>query len=132
MSFKEASSRMRVPRRIAMTPVRPTALATLLRRRAVAASSGLDDLESMLRERILGSLPTQLGSAAGDCAPPRVEPAVKIITMAPRKPVVAAPQRIDGMQRGWGSENDSTPANAGARTPAGQPDRARGLSLFSD
>lgn len=114
-----------------MTPVRPTALATLLRRRAVAASAGLDDLESMLRDRILGSLPTQVGSAAGDRAPARAQPAAKIVTSAPRKPVTATAQRIDGMQRGWGTEPAAAPAHASANAPADLRDRARGLSLFS-
>lgn len=114
-----------------MTPVRPTALATLLRRRAVAASAGLDDLESMLRDRILGSLPTQVGSAAGDRAPAPAQPAAKIVMPALRKPIALAAERIDGMQRGWGTEPDAAPAPSTANAPADLRDRARGLSLFS-
>lgn len=114
-----------------MTPVRPTALATLLQRRAVAASAGLDDLESMLRDRILGSLPTQVGSATGDRAPARAHPAAKIVRSAPRKPITAAPERIDGLQRGWGSAPAIAPDRPTARTSTDLPDRARGLSLFS-
>lgn len=125
MTMAAFPTKLRVPRGAAVVAVRPTVLAALLRRRAVAAAAGLDDLEAMLRDQILGSLPTQTGSASGD------RPAIRAQRPAPapsveRKKVV---ERGGGIGWGWGS------AAPRAHQPSSSADsargRERGLTLFS-
>lgn len=61
------------PRRRApgMTGYRPDFVADLLYKRAVAATMGLSELETMLRQQIRWSLPVLGGSAPGDAPVPR-------------------------------------------------------------
>ncbi len=125
MTMAAFPTKLRVPRGAAVVAVRPTVLAALLRRRAVAAAAGLDDLEAMLRDQILGSLPTQTGSASGDRPAIRAQGQTPAPSVERKKPV----ERSGGIGWGWGS---ATPR---AHHPSSPGDtargRERGLTLFS-
>ncbi|MBX9859810.1 MAG: hypothetical protein K2Y20_09505 [Sphingomonas sp.] len=118
-------TKRRIPRGAAVVAVRPTVLAALLRRRAVAAAAGLDDLEAMLRDQILGSLPTQTGSASGDRPAIRAQCRTPAPSVERKKPV----ERSGGVGWGWGSATPHAyhPSSPGD-TARG---RERGLTLFS-
>lgn len=120
------STKSRVRRGAAVVAVRPTVLAALLRRRAVAAAAGLDDLEAMLRDQILGSLPTQTGSAAGDRPATRTPRHLPTVAVGRPKPA----DRGDGIQWGWGSAAPPAQTPAPARADPSR-SRERGLTLFS-
>lgn len=125
MTMAAFPTKLRVPRGAAVVAVRPTVLAALLRRRAVAAAAGLDDLEAMLRDQILGSLPTQTGSASGDRPAIRAQGKTPAPSVERKKPV----ERSSGIGWGWGSARPRAPhPSSPGDTARG---RERGLTLFS-
>lgn len=126
MTMAALPTKLRVRRGAAAVAVRPTVLAALLRRRAVAAAAGLDDLEAMLRDQILGSLPTQTGSASGDRPPPRTQDMAPTPTIERTKAI----NRSSDIGWGWASaapraHRPSSPGDVAGRG------RERGLTLFS-
>jgi hypothetical protein len=104
---------------------RPSTLAKLLRRRAVAAEAGLDDLEATLRGQISEILPTRIGSADGD------RPAIRELDVSTGDAGADRPQsrRTETIKRGWLKALPTVTGAADPAPPAGSDPRA--LKLFS-
>lgn len=108
---------------------RPTMLATLLQRRAVAAEAGFDDLEATLRSQILDILPTRIGSADGD-RPVIREPNA---TAGAATASVASARRTGGteaIKRGWLTALPTVNAGAPVALPIENDQRAEPLFVL--